>query len=90
VRLGRPPAGERERRAWLQEVRVIAADRDRYQITDPNPLGGEPSPGGDSPRATDRQRQPCTTPTEQNTQHADLAIPLNGAASCGGRADVYW
>jgi hypothetical protein len=82
VRLGRPPAGERERRAWLQEVRVIAADRDRYQITDPNPLGGEPSPQArlDHDRAqaailrarqiasdSRAQRQPSRTPSTRTS-----------------------
>ncbi|WP_246142328.1 MobF family relaxase [Lacisediminihabitans profunda] len=44
VTLGPAPAGEKQRQQWLRQVRVIAAYRDRYQITDPKPLGGEPSP----------------------------------------------
>jgi hypothetical protein len=43
VKLGPPPAGEKQRQQWLRQVRVIAAYRDRYQITDSNPLGGEPN-----------------------------------------------
>jgi conjugative relaxase-like TrwC/TraI family protein len=37
--LGNAPSDARRRQAWLTQVRVIAAFRDRYGITDPAPLG---------------------------------------------------
>ncbi|MGH8966529.1 MAG: TrwC relaxase, partial [Actinomycetes bacterium] len=36
---GRPPTGGREREAWLDEIIVVAAYRDRYAITERTPLG---------------------------------------------------
>ena len=40
--LGTPPTNPRDLRAWRRQARVIAAYRDRYQITDPDPLGRTP------------------------------------------------
>lgn len=40
--LGDAPKG-RTRAVWLRQVETIAAYRDRYQITDPRPLGPEPA-----------------------------------------------
>lgn len=37
--LGPMPAGGRERQQWRRRALVVAAYRDRYQITDPAPLG---------------------------------------------------
>lgn len=40
--LGPIPAGGRERQQWRRRALVVAAFRDRYQITDPAPLGTQP------------------------------------------------
>ncbi len=40
--LGPIPAGGRERQQWRRRALVVAAYRDRYQITDPAPLGTQP------------------------------------------------
>ncbi|MGN6160846.1 MAG: MobF family relaxase, partial [Marmoricola sp.] len=42
IKLGSPPVGPVDLRAWRRQARVVAAYRDRYQITDPEPLGGTP------------------------------------------------
>ncbi|WP_415856033.1 MobF family relaxase, partial [Sinomonas sp. G460-2] len=41
-RLGSPPADPAELRAWRRQARIVAAYRDRYQITDLEPI--EPTP----------------------------------------------
>ena len=51
--LGLPPAGPRQRRQWLQQVRVLAAYRDRYLVTGAAPLGPEP---GDANQRLDAER----------------------------------
>ncbi len=40
--LGPIPAGGRERQQWRRRALVVAAYRDRYQISDPAPLGAQP------------------------------------------------
>lgn len=40
--LGPIPATGRERQQWRRRALVVAAYRDRYQITDPTPLGAQP------------------------------------------------
>ncbi|GAB3546624.1 MobF family relaxase [Arthrobacter tumbae] len=40
--LGTPPRDQSRQRAWRRQVRVIAAYRDRYGITDDAPLGAPP------------------------------------------------
>ncbi|WP_426705499.1 hypothetical protein [Corynebacterium auriscanis] len=40
--LGPIPADGRKRQAWQRRALVVAAYRDRYQITDPAPLGPQP------------------------------------------------
>jgi hypothetical protein len=42
TRLGSQPVGPADLRAWRRQARVIAAYRDRYQITGPEPLGRTP------------------------------------------------
>ena len=42
TRFGAVPEGENEAQAWRREARVVAAYRDRYQITGSRPLGPEP------------------------------------------------
>jgi hypothetical protein len=51
--LGQPPTVPRQQRQWLQQVRVIAAYRDRYHITGTEPLGPEPN---DSNQRLDAER----------------------------------
>ena len=45
-RFGPPPADPARRAAWEQQVRTIAAYRDRHHITGPDPLGPAPSSQG--------------------------------------------
>ena len=40
--LGPMAASGRERKQWRRRAVVVAAYRDRYQITDPAPLGAQP------------------------------------------------
>jgi hypothetical protein len=40
---GQPPADPRKREQWVQQIRIIAAYRDRYRITGSTPFGPEPS-----------------------------------------------
>lgn len=42
-RLGEPPADRRDRTRWERAIVTIAAYRDRYGITSPKPLGGDPT-----------------------------------------------
>jgi conjugative relaxase-like TrwC/TraI family protein len=51
--LGQPPTAPRQQRQWLQQVRVIAAYRDRYHITGTEPLGPE---AGDANQRLDAER----------------------------------
>lgn len=39
--LGSAPPDEGQRQAWLKQVRIVAAYRDRYGVTDSTPLGQE-------------------------------------------------
>jgi conjugative relaxase-like TrwC/TraI family protein len=55
---GRPPAEPRKRQQWVQQVRIVAAYRDRYGITSSTPFGPEP---GD----TNQQR---------DAEHARIAL----------------
>lgn len=41
--IGTPPADSRRAVAWLRQVRVVAAYRDRYHLTDDTPLGPPPA-----------------------------------------------
>ena len=72
-KLGRPPTDPSTKRQWLQAVRVVAAYRDRWDISDdPRPLG-----------------PPNTTTTEQSRQRqlalkaARLALGLSHRAPLG-------
>ncbi len=51
--LGPIPADGRERRQWRRRALVVAAYRDRYQISDPAPLGAHPE---GTAQKTDRAR----------------------------------
>ncbi len=63
-RLGSPPTDPTRRAAWEQHVRTIAAYRDRYHITGPDPLG--PAPSGQGQRL-DHQRADAATRQAQAT-----------------------
>lgn len=52
VALGQEPEDERNRDAWRRQARVVAAYRDRYGITDDEPLGS----AGSDPRKIDAAR----------------------------------
>jgi UvrD-like helicase C-terminal domain len=61
-RLGLPPTDPARRAAWEQQFRTIAAYRDRYGITGPDPLG--PAPSGQGQRL-DHQRADTAARTAQ-------------------------
>jgi hypothetical protein len=67
-RLGLPPADPVRRAAWEQQVRTIAAYRDRYGITGNDPLGPAPSGQGqrlDHQRADAAVRRAQVTASDQ-------------------------
>jgi len=49
--LGEPPADPHRRHAWMRQVRVVAAYRDRHHIDTDNPLG--PAPGSGTAQRVD-------------------------------------
>lgn len=51
--LGKVPSDARQRQIWLKQVRVIAAYRDRYGVTDSAPLGQD---GGGTNQRLDAER----------------------------------
>ncbi len=63
-RLGPPPTDPARRAVWEQQVRTIAAYRDRHDITSPDPLG--PAPSGQGQRL-DRQRADAAARRAQAT-----------------------
>jgi hypothetical protein len=68
-RLGPPPADLAQRAVWEQQVRTIAAYRDRYGITGPDPLGPAPSSQG---QRLDRQRADAAARRAQATVSDDV------------------
>ncbi len=81
--LGQIPAHGRERQQWRRRAVVVAAYRDRYQITDPAPLGARPETTAQkTDRAwADTALRTLTRPTIENerrrpaaqaTRHLDL------------------
>ena len=68
-RLGPPPTDPARRTAWEQQVRTIAAYRDRHGITGPDPLG--PAPSGQSQRL-DYQRADAAARRAQATATEDV------------------
>jgi conjugative relaxase-like TrwC/TraI family protein len=76
--LGKPPTAPPQQRQWIQQVRVIAAYRDRYHITGTEPLGPEPNDANqrlDAERAKiafrTAQRLSTQAPTWSAAQHPD-------------------
>ncbi len=73
-RLGTPPTDPAPRAAWEQQVRTIAAYRDRYTITGPDPLGPAPTSQGqrlDHQRADAATRRAQATANEQARRRHD-------------------
>ncbi|MGH3157153.1 MAG: ATP-dependent DNA helicase, partial [Streptosporangiaceae bacterium] len=73
-RLGPPPTDPARRAAWEQQVRTIAAYRDRYSITGPDPLGSAPSGQGqrlDHQRADAATRRAHAAASEQARHRRD-------------------
>ncbi|WP_188893451.1 MobF family relaxase [Microlunatus endophyticus] len=68
-RLGPPPADPARRAEWEQQVRMIAANRDRYDITGSDPLG--PAPSGQGQRL-DYQRADTAARRAQATANEDI------------------
>jgi len=81
--LGPMPASGRERQQWRRRALVVVAYRDRYQITDPDPLGTQPEGTAQKieraraetalrtltrPTIEDERRRPAA----QTTRHLDL------------------
>ncbi|MGE0306832.1 MAG: MobF family relaxase [Acidimicrobiia bacterium] len=65
-RLGEPPADPGQRDRWMQEVRVVVAYRDLWQIDSDSPIG----PAGDS----DRQRIDEARARQAVRRAADIAV----------------
>jgi hypothetical protein len=63
-RLGPPPTDAARRAAWEEQVRTIAAYRDRHHITGPDPLGPTPSGQG---QKLDHQRADAAARRAQAT-----------------------
>jgi hypothetical protein len=70
-RLGAPPADAHQRDLWLQEVRVVSAYRDLWQVDSHSPVG----PAGNS----DRQR------VDEGRARKAVRRAVNIAAEAGGR-----
>lgn len=73
-RLGPPPTDPAQRAVWEQQVRTIAAYRDRYSITGPDPLGPAPSGQGqrlDHQRADTATRRAQATTSDQARRRRD-------------------
>lgn len=79
IALGDPPKGRR-RAVWLRQAETIAAYRDKYQITDPMPLGPEPATASqrvDAARASAALERARTiaTPIRQRLDRASTTAP---------------
>ncbi len=74
-RLGEPPADSRQRDGWMQEVRVVAAYRDLWQIDSDSPVG----PAGD----TDRQRIDEARARKAGRRAADIAAEIGDPTKSG-------
>ncbi|WP_027287042.1 MobF family relaxase [Ruania albidiflava] len=65
--LGTKPADARTAQPWRQAGRVVAAYRDRYQITDDTPLG--PGPGSDAQKLDAARATAALTRAQQLSRH---------------------
>ena len=68
--LGNAPSDARQRQAWLEQVRIIAAYRDRYGVTDSVPLGQD---RGEANQRLDGERARAAL---QNVQRLAGASPV--------------
>lgn len=78
--LGTPPKEQRSAARWRRDARVVAAYRDRYQITETSPLG--PSPQTDAQKldhnradAAFRRLTPRTKPPEPQSTSTRRNVP---------------
>ncbi len=78
--LGIAPSDARRRQAWLKQVRVIAAFRDRYAVTDPAPLGQD---RGDANQRLDAERARAAL---HNAQRLGGASPVGTTKHPADRA----
>jgi hypothetical protein len=78
-RLGAPPVDSRQRDLWVQEVRVVAAYRDLWQVDSDKPVG----PAGDS----DRQRIDEARARRAIRRAADIAAEAGDRGRSGVAAD---
>jgi hypothetical protein len=74
-KLGDPPRDPHQREAWMQEVRVVAAYRDLYDVDSDSPIG----PDG----ATDRQRIDDTRARKSVRRATSLAEEARECRSAG-------
>ena len=72
ARLGAVPESEKKAKAWQLQVRVVAAYRDRYQVTGSHPLGPEPETTG---QKIDRSRAEAALQRAQNLTQTERDAP---------------
>ncbi len=85
-RLGPPPTDPARREAWEQQVRTIAAYRDRHGITGPDPLGPAPNVQGqrlDYQRADAAARRAQATASEQARRRQGSAQQIDSGRDLG-------
>ncbi len=70
-RLGQPPTDGREREAWLREVTIVAAYRDRYRITSRTTLGA--GARNDAQRLDENRAKTAIAKAANIARHADEA-----------------
>jgi conjugative relaxase-like TrwC/TraI family protein len=79
-RLGEPPVDRHELQRWMIQVTVIAAYRDRYQITSTTPLGANPDAKAqrqDAERAAAAVRRAATIATQADANHIRRPAPTH-------------
>src|SRR5699024_4683645 len=81
-RLGAVPEGENEVKAWRRDAGVVAAYRDRYQITGSHQLGPEPE---NTVQKIDRARRDAALQRAQSITRHEQDGP---ASRPGGRDQV--
>jgi hypothetical protein len=84
-RVGPPPTNPGRRAAWEQQVRTIAAYRDRHGITGPDPLGAAPTGHG---QRLDHQRAQLAARRAQTTANEDVRRRHGPAAQIDSGRDL--
>jgi conjugative relaxase-like TrwC/TraI family protein len=82
--LGEPPTYPRQKQLWLQQVRIIAAYRDRYAITEVAALG---SNGGDTNQRLDAERARIAVRTAQRLAAAPTGATEHAADHTQDRSE---